>query len=223
MKPPFYLRFGKRWFDAVFSTLGLLLLSPFLLATAIAVKLDSSGPAFFKQPRIGRLGKPFLIIKFRSMKGGGAAGSKLTPAADPRITRLGAWLRRTKIDELPQLFNVMLGDMSLVGPRPEVSEFVSHYTKEQLAVLDARPGMTGPSANVYEEELLASQTDKERFYINSVLPKKLQIDLHYTNNITFSGDLYTLFQTFSKLSIRVYELYKQIPHSSHAPSHNSSR
>ena len=223
MKPSFYLLFGKRWFDAVFSTLGLFLLSPFLLATAIAVKLDSSGPAFFKQPRIGRLGKPFLIIKFRSMKAGGEAGSKLTPAADPRITRLGAWLRRTKIDELPQLFNVMLGDMSLVGPRPEVAEFVSHYTREQLTVLDARPGITGPSANVYEEELLAGQIDKERFYIHSVLPKKLEIDLRYTKSITFPGDLYTLFQTFSKLLMRVYELCKQIQHTSHAPSQNSSR
>jgi len=209
----FYIRFGKRWFDGVASALGLIVLSPFLVVTAIAVKLDSPGPAFFLQTRVGQFGKLFSMFKFRSMKTGGEAGSKLTPSADPRITRLGAWLRRTKIDELPQLFNVVLGDMSLVGPRPEVPDFVAHYTKAQRAVLNARPGITGPSANVYEEELLASQQDKEYFYITTVLPAKLEIDLRYCEKIAFLSDLETLYQTFAKLLTRVYELSKHIPHS----------
>jgi lipopolysaccharide/colanic/teichoic acid biosynthesis glycosyltransferase len=188
------------------------LISPMLVLVGLAVKLSSRGPVFFRQIRIGQFGKPYLMFKFRSMKTEERPGSQLTALGDPRITPLGAWLRRTKIDELPQLFNVVLGHMSLVGPRPEVPDFVQHYTSKQRMVLSARPGITGPSANVYEEELLASHHDKETFYITTVMPAKLEIDLHYCENIAFRTDCYVLYRTFAKLLIRVYELYKRTPH-----------
>lgn len=211
MNSTFYSLYGKRCFDLLASVPGLLLLSPFLVVVGIAVKLDNPGSALFVQIRVGQYGRPFLMYKFRSMKARRETGSKLTPAADPRITRLGAWLRRTKIDELPQLLNVVLGDMSLVGPRPEVPEFVQRYNDRQRNVLDARPGITGPSANVYEEELLASQENREDFYVRTVMPAKLAIDLTYCENISFGGDLHILYQTFTKLLNRVYELYKRTP------------
>jgi len=218
----FYIRHGKRTFDAAAATLGLAVLAPFLLVTAIAVKLDDPGPALFSQIRVGQFGRKFRMFKFRSMRVGGGEGSKLTPAGDPRITRLGKWLRKTKIDELPQLLNVVLGNMSIVGPRPEVPEFVCHYNETQRGVLKARPGITGPSANVYEEELLASQEDKERFYIHSVMPRKLEIDLHYVQKISFCGDVRTLYHTIEKLLVRLYELSTRSPHSFHANYRNSS-
>jgi lipopolysaccharide/colanic/teichoic acid biosynthesis glycosyltransferase len=208
----FYRLYGKRCLDLLATIPGLLLLSPFLVLVAVAVKLESTGPVLFKQTRVGQHGKLFLMFKFRSMKQRKDSGSKLTPAGDPRITRLGAWLRRTKVDELPQLINVVLGDMSLVGPRPEVPDFVQHYNDVQCGVLQAQPGITGPSANVYEEELLANQEDREEFYIKAVMPAKLVIDLAYCENISFRSDLQILYRTFAKLLIRVYELYKRIPH-----------
>lgn len=222
IRDSFYIRYGKRAFDAVTATLGVAVLFPFLLVTAIAVKLDDPGSALFSQVRVGQFGRKFRMFKFRSMRGGGGAGSKLTPAGDPRITRLGKWLRKTKIDELPQLLNVVLGDMSIVGPRPEVPEFVRHYNEAQRGVLNARPGITGPSANVYEEELLASQEDKERFYLHSVMPGKLEIDLRYVQTISFRGDMRTLFHTIKKLLVRLYELSTRTSHSFHANYRNSS-
>jgi lipopolysaccharide/colanic/teichoic acid biosynthesis glycosyltransferase len=214
MKKSFYVRMGKRCFDFVAAAIGILILSPFLIPVAIAVKLSSRGPVFFRQIRVGQFGRPFQMFKFRSMRTRNKPGSQLTASGDPRITPVGAWLRRTKIDELPQLFNVVLGDMSLVGPRPEVPEFTSHYTEEQSRVLECRPGITGPSANVYEEELLAGQEDKENFYITTVLPAKLEIDLGYCQSVAFGTDLHILFQTFAKLLIRVHGPYKQVSHPS---------
>jgi FlaA1/EpsC-like NDP-sugar epimerase/lipopolysaccharide/colanic/teichoic acid biosynthesis glycosyltransferase len=213
----FYLRFGKRLFDLASASAGILFISPLLFAAAIAVKFSSKGPVFFRQLRVGRFGKTFLMLKFRSMRLNAHKGSKLTASGDPRITLVGNFLRRTKIDELPQLFNVVLGHMSLVGPRPEVPEFTARYTESQSRVLRARPGITGPSANVYEEELLASQLDKETFYLQSVLPAKLEIDLAYCENISFMTDLSVLYQTFAKLFTRLYSPAATVPHSSPRP------
>jgi lipopolysaccharide/colanic/teichoic acid biosynthesis glycosyltransferase len=138
-------------------------------------------------------------------------GSLLTAAGDPRITPLGTWLRKTKIDELPQLINVLLGEMSLVGPRPEVAEYTAAYGEKKEIVLLVKPGITGPSANVYEEELLASQTDKEAFYLTSVLPAKLELDVSYCQNVRLGTDLKLLFGTFTALSRRIAEVCKPLP------------
>jgi lipopolysaccharide/colanic/teichoic acid biosynthesis glycosyltransferase len=211
MDQTFYLRFGKRSFDLIAAGSGLILLFPVLVPVALAVKLSSRGPVLFRQVRVGQFGRSFRIFKFRSMRIASEPGSQLTASGDPRITRVGSWLRRTKIDELPQLFNVVLGDMSLVGPRPEVPEFTSQYTQEQHAVLCARPGVTGSSVNIYEEELLAGRNDKEQFYIASILPAKLEVDLEYCRNITFRTDLHILYRTFAKLLLRVYELTVRVP------------
>jgi FlaA1/EpsC-like NDP-sugar epimerase/lipopolysaccharide/colanic/teichoic acid biosynthesis glycosyltransferase len=212
MKQPLYLRFGKRCFDLLGASFGLFLISPLLVLVAIAVKLSSRGPALFRQVRVGRFGRPFRIFKFRSMRIGGEPGPQLTASGDPRVTPLGAWLRRTKIDELPQLFNVVIGDMSLVGPRPEVPEFTCYYTQLQRGVLKIRPGMTGPSANLYEEELLAGREDRETFYVRTVIQEKLEIDLNYCHNLTLRADLSILYQTFVKLLMRVHARYKRTPH-----------
>jgi lipopolysaccharide/colanic/teichoic acid biosynthesis glycosyltransferase len=204
MKQSFYLLYGKRWLDLVAVICGLIFSAPLLVVVGVAVKLSSRGPVFFRQARVGQFGRPFQIFKFRSMRDGGESGSKVTAYGDPRITPLGSWLRRTKIDEFPQLFNVLLGDMSVVGPRPEVPEFVAHYSESQRAVLNVRPGLAAPSANVHEEELLAGQEDKEKFYVTAVLPKKLEIDLLYCRNIGFMTDLQVLFRTLVKLSTKVH-------------------
>jgi lipopolysaccharide/colanic/teichoic acid biosynthesis glycosyltransferase len=205
----FYGRFGKHAFDLVAAGIGFLFLLPFLAAIGLAVRLTSRGPMIFRQIRVGQFGKPFELLKFRSMRVGSEKGSQLTAVGDPRITPLGMWLRRTKVDELPQLWNVVRGDMSLVGPRPEVPLFVAQYSDQQRAVLNARPGITVPEINVYEEELLAGQVDKEQFYLNTLLPAKLETDLAYISEIRFSSDLDVLFQTFKKLLFRVHAPYKR--------------
>jgi lipopolysaccharide/colanic/teichoic acid biosynthesis glycosyltransferase len=214
-KTSFYLRFGKRGLDLFGSALGLLVLLPVFAVIALAVRLSSDGPAWFSQIRIGRFGRPFKLVKFRTMRVGSEKGSQLTAAGDARITPLGAWLRRTKLDELPQLWNVLRGDMSLVGPRPEVPRFVTQYTDRQRGVLNARPGMTGPGINLHEEELLASQANKEEFYVNKVLPAKLENDLGYIADMRFSSDIGVLLQTFKKVSTRFHEPYM-------APSHRAN-
>jgi lipopolysaccharide/colanic/teichoic acid biosynthesis glycosyltransferase len=202
MTQSFYARTGKRWFDAACSLLGLIVLSPLLLLAALAIKLTSRGPVFFRQVRIGRYEKPFRIFKFRTMLGnGGARGPLLTAAGDPRVTRVGGWLRKTKADEFPQLINVFVGEMSLVGPRPEVPAYTAGYSEAEKAVFLIRPGITGPAANnfVHEEELLADQLDKEVFYVTTVLPAKLRIDLNYCHEIRFLQDLRIIFATFAKV------------------------
>lgn len=211
MEDSFYSQTGKRWFDFASAGIGMVLISPLLIPVALAVKLTSKGPVFFRQVRTGRLGRPFRIFKFRSMRTSTQSGSKLTASGDPRITPVGRLIRAAKIDELPQLLNVMMGEMSLVGPRPEVPQFTAHYTEEQRTVLLLRPGITGPSASVYEEELLATAEDAEKFYLATVLPAKLAIDLDYSEQITFSNDLHILLQTFAKLLKKVYDPYRRIP------------
>src|SRR5262249_15243700 len=153
-----------------------LFLSPLLFLAALAVRLSSPGPAIFSQVRIGRFERPFRILKFRTMRQTPPnSGSLLTATGDSRITPLGRWFRKLKIDELPQLFNVVVGHMSLVGPRPEVPLYTSTYSASQKEIFAARPGITGASIILNEEELMAAQSDKERFYLTTILPAKLQV------------------------------------------------
>jgi lipopolysaccharide/colanic/teichoic acid biosynthesis glycosyltransferase len=202
MKHTFYVRFGKRALDLFGAIFGLVVLAPLFVIIAVLVKATSRGPVFFRQVRVGQFGKPLRIFKFRSMTAGGSGrGASLTTASDPRVTRLGQWLRRSKVDELPQLINVVLGHMSLVGPRPEVPEYVATYTKAQKKVLLEKPGITGFVAmnNVQEEELLAAQADKHHYYQTVLLPVKLRLDLLYCRDVRLLEDLRILFGTFFKI------------------------
>ena len=189
----------KRLFDIVASGLGLLCLSPLLLIVAIWIKLDSPGPVFFRQVRVGRYNKDFRIFKFRSMRVGSDKGSQITVGGhDSRITRSGYFIRKTKIDELPQLINVFIGDMSLVGPRPEVRHYVDMWTPEQLHVLDVRPGITDPASIRYrnENELLEKAEDPEKYYIEVIMQDKIKLYLEYVEKHSFLYDLKLIFQTF---------------------------
>ena len=189
----------KRLFDIVASGLGLLCLSPLLLIVAIWIKLDSPGPVFFRQVRVGRYNKDFRIFKFRSMKVGSDKGSQITVGGhDSRITRSGYFIRKTKIDELPQLINVFIGDMSLVGPRPEVRHYVDMWTPEQLHVLDVRPGITDPASIRYrnENELLEKAEDPEKYYVEVIMQDKIKLYLEYVEKHSFLYDLKLIFQTF---------------------------
>ena len=189
----------KRTFDLICSLLGLLILSPVFGLIALAIKRDSEGPVFYAGPRIGRGGKPFKMLKFRTMKETPEAhnGPRITAQGDPRITRLGRFLRDSKLNELPQLINVLRGEMSLVGPRPEDPSFVEHYSEEQLEVLSVRPGITSLASVIYsdEEKQLVAQ-DLSETYLKDILPNKLRLDLLYVRNRTFFLDLDILFRTF---------------------------
>lgn len=188
----------KRAFDLVFALVLVLLLSPLLLVLALCVALTSPGGAFFRQVRTGRGGAHFKLLKFRTMRPDSEAKGQLTIGGrDPRITPVGYFLRKSKLDELLQLWNVLVGDMSLVGPRPEVPKYVAMYTPEQLAVLSVRPGITGPASLRYidENELLARSADPERTYIEEVMPAKLAVDLRYVQERSFAGDLVILWRT----------------------------
>ena len=189
----------KRLFDIVASGLGLLLLSPLFLLVAIWIKLDSPGPVFYRQVRVGRYNRDFRIFKFRSMRVGADKGSLVTIGGrDPRVTRSGYFIRKFKIDELPQLINVFIGDMSLVGPRPEVRHYVDYWTKEQLRVLDVRPGITDPASIKFrnENELLEKAEDAEKYYIEVIMQEKIQLYLEYVEKHSFFYDLGLIFKTF---------------------------
>ncbi len=189
----------KRVCDILLSGVGLLCLSPLLLSVAIWVKLDSAGPIFYRQVRVGRGGKDFRIFKFRSMYTESDKRGLITVGGhDPRVTRAGYYIRKLKLDELPQLINVFVGDMSFVGPRPEVRKYVDMYTPEQLHVLDVRPGITDAASIKYrnENELLAAQTEPERYYIEVIMQDKLRINLDYVHHHTLLGDLKLIFSTF---------------------------
>jgi len=192
---------AKRLFDVIGAALALLLLSPLFLFTALRIKLDSPGPVFFRQQRVGRHGVPFRIHKFRTMAQG-APGLEITVGADPRITRVGAWLRRTRIDELPQFIDVLQGTMSLVGPRPEVPRYVAHYPPGLRArVLAVRPGITDPASlgALDESALLARAADPEREYIERVLPAKLQHSADYAEQASLRSDIAILWRTARRL------------------------
>jgi lipopolysaccharide/colanic/teichoic acid biosynthesis glycosyltransferase len=194
---------ARRLFDLVGALLALLLLSPLLLVVALWVRLDSPGPVLFRQERVGRHGVPFRIHKFRTMVADAPArGPALTVGADPRITRAGAWLRRTRVDELPQLIDVLNGDMALVGPRPEVPRYVALYPPAlRERVLALRPGITDPStlAFVDEAEHLARAADPEREYVEVILPAKLQAAADYADRATLASDLGVLWATLKRL------------------------
>jgi lipopolysaccharide/colanic/teichoic acid biosynthesis glycosyltransferase len=194
---------AKRLFDLLGAALALGLLFPLLLAAALAIKLDSRGPVFYRQQRVGRHGVPFHIHKLRTMRHG-AGGPLLTVGEDPRITRVGAFLRRTRIDELPQFIDVLLGHMSLVGPRPEVPRYVAQYPPElRERVLAVRPGITDPASLTYIDEarLLADVADPERAYVQVILPTKLQASVAYAEHATLWTDLGVLWATLRRLAV----------------------
>ena len=169
----------KRLFDLVASGCGLIVLSPLFLIIAIWIKLDSKGPVFYRQVRVGRHNKDFRIFKFRSMRVGADKGSLVTIGGrDPRVTRSGYFIRKFKIDELPQLINVFIGDMSLVGPRPEVRHYVNYWTPEQMHVLDVRPGISDPAS------------------IKFIMQEKIKLYLEYVQNASFLYDIKLIFRTF---------------------------
>ncbi len=183
----------------VASGLGLLILSPIFLILAIWIKLDSKGPVFYRQVRVGRNNKDFRIFKFRSMRVGSDKGSLVTIGGrDPRVTRSGYWIRKFKLDELPQLINVFVGDMSLVGPRPEVRHYVDYWTPKQMHVLDVRPGITDPASIKFrnENELMEKAEDPEKYYIEVIMQEKLKLYLEYVANHSFWGDIGLIFKTF---------------------------
>ena len=191
---------AKRMFDLLSALAGLLLLSPLLLLLAACIRLDSPGPVFFRQVRVGRGGQPFRIHKFRTMATDTTAGGlQLTVGADPRVTRTGRWLRKYKLDELPQLIDVVRGKMSLVGPRPEVPEYVKYYSREQKdIVLSVRPGITDNASIEYRDEniILAESDNPEQDYIEKILPIKLGYYLRYVADRSMTGDIAIILRTF---------------------------
>lgn len=188
----------KRLFDIVASAVGLLILSPLFVVVAIWIKLDSKGPVFYRQVRVGRYGKDFRIFKFRSMRVGADSGSLVTIGGrDPRVTKCGYFIRKYKIDELPQLINVLVGDMSFVGPRPEVRHYVNYWTPEQMRVLEVRPGITDPASIKFrnENDLMANADDPEDYYIHTIMQEKLKLYLEYVDNASFWYDMRLIFRT----------------------------
>lgn len=189
----------KRFFDIVASGCGLLVLGPLFLIVAIWIKLDSDGPVFYRQMRVGRDNKDFKLFKFRSMRVGSDKKGLITIGGhDPRITRSGYFIRKYKLDELPQLINVFLGDMSLVGPRPEVRKYVDMYTREQMHVLEVRPGITDLASIRYrnENELLEKTENPDKYYVEVIMRDKLRINLEYVKNHSFWYDIKLIFLTF---------------------------
>lgn len=189
----------KRLFDIVASGLGLIVLSPLFLILAIWIKLDSKGPVFYRQVRVGYKNKDFRIFKFRSMRVGADKGSLVTIGGrDPRVTKSGYWIRKFKLDELPQLINVFIGDMSLVGPRPEVRHYVDYWTPEQMHMLDVRPGITDPASIKFrnENELMEQAEDPEKYYIEVIMQEKIKLYLEYVEKHNFWYDLGLIFKTF---------------------------
>lgn len=191
-----------RFCDILFSLLGLLFLSPLFLVLAIWIKIDSSGPVFYKQSRVGRDNKDFMLYKFRSMRMGADKYGLITVGGrDPRVTRSGYFIRKYKLDELPQLINVLKGDMSLVGPRPEVRKYVDMYTEEQRKVLSVRPGITDYASIKYVDEnvLLEKSANPEKTYIENVMPDKLQYNMLYIEHATLSEYFKIIFLTIGKI------------------------
>ena len=189
----------KRFFDLVASGLGLLVLSPLFLVLAVWIKCDSKGPVFYRQVRVGRNNRDFRLYKFRSMRVGSDKKGLITIGGhDPRVTRSGYYIRRYKLDELPQLINVFVGNMSLVGPRPEVRKYVDLYTPEQMHVLDVRPGITDLASIRYrnENELLERADDPDRYYVDVIMQDKLRINLEYVADHSFLKDIKLIGMTF---------------------------
>ena len=195
---------AKRVLDLFVSALGLLLLSPLMLILGIWIILDSRGPVFYRGERVGKDGRPFRMYKFRTMVvEADLVGPAITYRDDPRITNLGRFLRGTKLDELPQLINVLRGEMSLVGPRPEDPAFVAHYDAEQREVLRVKPGITGPTQLAYRDEAsMLEGTSADEVYLTRIMPEKLELDLHYLQNSSLALDIRILWQTARTLLSR---------------------
>lgn len=188
----------KRVFDVVMSLVLLIVLAPILLLLGIMIALDSRGPVVFTQKRVGRYGEEFTMFKFRSMRQDAeSVGPQISVGKDPRISRVGHVLRKTRLDELPQLLNILLGDMSFVGVRPEVPRYVAKYTPEMWATLFLRPGVTSPASIRYKDEakILAEAEDPELAYVEDVLPRKMIYNYSYLRELSFVGDLKILFET----------------------------
>ena len=192
----------KRLFDIIASGMGLICLSPLFAVLAIWIKCDSQGPVFYRQVRVRRGNKDFSLFKFRSMRPDSDKLGLITVGGrDPRVTRSGYYIRKYKLDEFPQLINVFLGDMSLVGPRPEVRKYVEMYTPEQMKVLSVRPGITSLASIRYrnENDILAAAEDPDKCYIEQVMPDKLAIDLEYVKQATLLNDIRLIFSTFKEI------------------------
>jgi len=192
----------KRLFDILFSSIGLLLLQPFFVVIAIMIKVDSTGPILFKQGRVGKNFRRFIIYKFRTMVvDAEEKGLRITSGGDRRVTRVGRTLRKFKIDELPQLFNVLKGDMSLVGPRPEVEEYVKFYERDYREILKKRPGITDVSSIIFREEeaVLENQADPEGYYKKILLPEKIRLAKEYIEKSSFLYDLKLILNTFHRI------------------------
>ena len=188
----------KRFFDIVLSIAGLLVVLPFLPFIAVLIKLDSRGPVFFRQERIGKGFRRFTIYKLRTMQAGAdKKGALITAGGDNRVTKAGSFLRKYKIDELPQLFNVLRGDMSFVGPRPEVSRYVQLFEKDYRKLLTVRPGITDPASLTYsnEEAILSKANAFEEVYINKILPEKIKLSSQYVDNHNLMTDLKLILMT----------------------------
>ena len=195
----------KRLFDILFSSLGLIVMFPFLISSAIAIKLNSKGPVFYRGKRIGRYGKPFRIYKFRTMVvNAEKLGGPSTADDDPRITKIGHLLRKLKLDELPQLINVIKGEMSFVGPRPEVQHYVDMFTEEEKAILNVRPGITDWASlwNPDEGAILKGSKDPEKAYMEKIRPEKLKLQLKYVRKGSFRIDLKIILLTLKTIMIR---------------------
>lgn len=195
----------KRAFDILASGLGLLVVSPLFAIIAIWIKADSKGPVFYRQTRVGRDNKDFRLFKFRSMRPDSDKLGLITVGGhDPRVTRSGYYIRKYKLDEFPQLINVFKGDMSLVGPRPEVRKYVELYTPEQLRVLSVRPGITSLASIRYrnENEILAAAEDPDKCYVEQVMPDKLAIDLEYVGKANLWTDIKLIFSTFKEIIVK---------------------
>lgn len=195
----------KRLFDILASGLGLVVLSPLFAVLAVWIKADSRGPVFYRQTRVGRDNKDFRLFKFRSMRPDSDRLGLITVGGhDPRVTRSGYYIRKYKLDELPQLINVFKGDMSLVGPRPEVRKYVDMYTPGQMRVLSVRPGITSLASIRYrnENDILAAADDPDRCYVEKVMPDKLAIDLEYVGRATLWNDIKLIFSTFKEIIVK---------------------
>jgi lipopolysaccharide/colanic/teichoic acid biosynthesis glycosyltransferase len=194
--------FFKRMLDIIVSLILIILLSPFLIISALAIKLTSKGPIIYRQTRVGRDGRDFKIFKFRTMVvNADKIGTKVTVGDDPRITKAGRFLRKTRIDEFPQFFNVLIGDMSLIGPRPEVRQYVDAYKDEYYATLLVRPGLSCRSSIGFadEAELLANQSDPDRYYIDELLPPKSEMNLKYLRDLSILEDIKIFFATIANV------------------------
>lgn len=198
----FYLKHGKRYFDLFVSIVSLVVLVPVFLLVAVAIKLEDGGPIFFFQERVGRDFSTFKVVKFRTMTTDPqVAGPLVTSENDKRITKVGKILRKLKIDELPQIFNVLRGEMSIVGPRPEVPKYAKLFEKEYRKLLTVRPGMTGYASVVFrnEEQVLSRYTEPEIGYVTEILPKKIELELIYVSRVSFILDIKIFLWTFLKI------------------------